>query len=390
MPPGLHAFNSPSALHRIEHCTPSARLGDKFRARFGDKDSPFAFEGTKAHALLELKEQKEIGIINDFKFKAMVDELKSSAPDLEWSRLERATNVALDVIMTHYYEAKRISPDAQMYIEQELNMEQYLKACWGTADNIIVSDDILDVHDYKNGSGIPVSADHNPQMRAYALGAYIMFADLYGFEKIRCTILQPNIDNISVEVLTRQELLDWAEEMGPKLELSYEGKGEYHSGEWCRFCPAKCLCYYRAAEAMRIFDTGMENPGILPDSEIPRILEYADQAEAWIKDIKEYARTRALNGHNWYGFKLVEGRRPPRKWGDEEAAINNLYRAGYTDEQIYTKKLINPGEAEKLLGKTAYNALVSEFVTQADGNPTLVPESDKRIAISIITADDFD
>ena len=134
---------------------------------------------------------------------------------------------------------------------------------------------------------------------------------------------------------------------------------------------------------MQIFDNGMQNPGILPDEEIPRILEVADVAEAWIKDIRDYARAQALKGQHWAGFKLVAGRRPPRKWSDTEAVIDQLSRAGYTDEQIYKpRELINPGEAEKLLGKPAFRAILGQFSVQGDGAPTLVPESDKRLSIN--------
>ena len=72
MPPELHAVLSPSsAIRWAVHCPPSARLGEKFRERFGDAGSPFARRGNKAHALAELKLRKEIGEINDFTFKAM-------------------------------------------------------------------------------------------------------------------------------------------------------------------------------------------------------------------------------------------------------------------------------------------------------------------------------
>ena len=134
---------------------------------------------------------------------------------------------------------------------------------------------------------------------------------------------------------------------------------------------------------MTIFDSGLQTPGILPDEEIPRILEVADIAEAWIKDIREYARSQALKGEHFPGFKLVAGRRPPRKWADVEAVIDQMSRAGYTNEQIYKpREVINPGEAEKLLGKPAFRAILGQFSVQGDGAPVLVPESDKRLSIT--------
>lgn len=134
---------------------------------------------------------------------------------------------------------------------------------------------------------------------------------------------------------------------------------------------------------MTVFKSGLDNPGAIPDSEIPKILEYADIAEAWISDIRAYAKSQALKGQQWAGFKLVAGRRPPRKWTDAEAVIDQLSRAGYTDEQIYKpRELITVGEAEKLLGKPAFRAILGQFSVQGEGAPTLVPESDKRLSIN--------
>jgi hypothetical protein len=360
-------------------CTPSARLEEKLKERFGDKSSPFAEEGTRAHALAELKLQKEIGLINDFSYKTQRAAMTDVDNEMEW-----ATNQYVDIVMQKYYEAKKACPDTQLFIEQRLDFSKWVPKGFGTGDVVIVSDLILDVCDLKYGKGVPVSAEENPQARCYGLGALSAFGDLYGFPRVRNTIIQPRLDSVTEETLTREELVRWAEEeLQPKAELAWEGEGEYNPGDHCRFCAARALCYHRAAKCMQIFDSGMLTPGILPDEEIPRILEVADVAEAWIKDIRDYARSQALKGQTWRGFKLVEGRRPPRKWANTEDVIDQMSRAGYTDEQIYKpRELINPGEAEKLMGKPAFRAILGPLCLQKEGAPTLVPDSDKRLAIN--------
>ena len=55
MPPSLHAVLGASSAHRWLICTPSARLCEKLTSRFGSESSPYAAEGTKAHALAEMK-----------------------------------------------------------------------------------------------------------------------------------------------------------------------------------------------------------------------------------------------------------------------------------------------------------------------------------------------
>lgn len=376
---GVHAILSASSAKRWMSCPPSARLEEKLRDRFGDRSSPFAEEGTRAHALAELKLQKEIGLINDFSYKMQREAMTGVDNEMEW-----ATDRYVDIVMQKYYEAKKSCPDAQIFIEQRLDFSTWVPHGFGTGDVVIVSDMILDVCDLKYGKGVPVIAEGNPQARCYGLGALSAYGDLYAFPKVRNTIIQPRLDSVTEETLTREELLMWAEEdLKPKAELAWAGEGEYDPGDHCRFCAARALCYHRAAKCMQIFDSGMQSPGILPDEEIPRILEVADIAEAWIADIRAYAKAQALKGQQWAGFKLVAGRRPPRKWTDAEAVIDQLSRAGYTDEQIYKpRELITVGEAEKLLGKPAFRAILGQFSVQGEGAPTLVPESDKRLSIN--------
>lgn len=379
MPPSLHAILSASSAKRWMSCPPSARLEEKLRDRFGDRSSPFAEEGSRAHALAELKLRRELGEINKFSFETQRNAMTGVDSEMEW-----ATNLYVDIVMQKYYAAKNACPDAQLLIEQRLDFSRWVPHGFGTGDVVILSDSILEVADLKYGKGIPVQAERNPQARCYGLGALAAHGDLYGFTKICNTIIQPRLDSVTEEVLTREELLRWAEEeLKPKAELAWEGKGEYEPGDHCRFCAARALCYHRAAKCMQVFDSGLQTPGILPDSEIPRILECADVIESWIKDIRAYAQAQALKGQQWAGFKLVQGRRPPRKWTDTEAVVDQLSRAGYTDEQIYKpRELISVGEAEKLLGKPAFRAILGALSSQGEGAPTLVPESDKRLAIN--------
>lgn len=47
--------------------------------------------------------------------------------------------------------------------------------------------------------------------------------------------------------MSKDALLEWADtELTRKAQLAYEGQGEFHCGEWCRFCKAKAECRERA------------------------------------------------------------------------------------------------------------------------------------------------
>jgi len=372
--PGNHALLSPSAAKRWLTCPPSARLNAALTERFGEQSSEFAVEGTTAHTLAELKLRRELGEINKFNYDAQHKLLKGVTPEME-----RNTDIYTDIVLEKYYLAKKDCSDAILMVEVRLDMSPWIPGCFGTADALIVSDSVLEVCDYKNGAGVPVDAVENPQARCYGLGALNEFGEIYNFPIIRNTIIQPRLDSVTSETLTRDQLEEWGEEIKPIAQLAWAGDGEYQTGEHCRFCKAKAICKARVMQSIEIFQTGFEQPGVLPDDMIPGILKVADVAEQWIKDIRAYALTKALGGYKWPGYKLVRGKKPSRAFRSEEEAEEQLIRAGYSKEQYMQTRMKTVAEIEKLLGKKAFGAIMGELVVQGDGNLILTTEDDKRV-----------
>jgi hypothetical protein len=316
--------------------------------------------------------------INDYRYKALRKELGDIPHDME-----QATDSYQDVVMQKFLTARDADPNACIFLEQRLDYSQWVPGGFGTGDCIIVSDSLLEVLDYKNGKGVPVSAEGNPQLRLYGLGALAAFGDLYDFKSVRYTIVQPRLDSITDEMLTREELIKWAEdEVVEKAQLAWKGEGEFHPGEHCRWCAAKAVCSARVAEALKIYQYGFEAPGLLSDDQLPKILSTLDVAEAWIKDIREYAEKQALAGQRIRGWKLVRGKRPNRVWSDKEAVEAQLLRAGYPKDSFTETKLLPVGSIEKTLGKAAFESLLGSLVHQGEGRPILVPEDDKRIEVT--------
>jgi len=397
--PTKHAVLAPSASKRWLTCTPSARLDERLRQRYGERDSADAAEGTKAHALGELKiryavwradkmtaakhgamspeERKAYQGINAARYKALRKELGDIPEDME-----RATDTYADVVMERL-EAHR---GGELFLEQRVSMTDFAPECSGTSDCIIVSNDLLEIIDYKNGRtdgmghrGVPVSAEGNPQLRLYAVGATLRFWPLYEFEAVRYSIVQPNLDSVSREAMTVTELMDWAGQyVYPRARLAFDGKGEFVPGDHCYYCAAKSVCAARAAEALKVFDYGLQGSGELSDAQILDILPRLDAAEEWIKDIRAYTEDRALHGDRIPGYKLVRGRRPGRNWTDADEAKAQLLRSGYGPEQIEETKLKSVAEMEKVIGKKAFSALLAGLVKQDEGKLRLVPESDPR------------
>ena len=387
--PGLHATLSASGAKRWMSCPPSARLEERLRGIFGEKSTPFAEEGTKAHSLAELKLLREKGRlseddgINDFNY----DLRRKALGDIP-KEMDEATDYYAEIIIEKFLTARQSCPDAQLKLEQRLDFSRWVPDGFGTGDAVIVSEELLEVCDLKYGKGVPVFAENNPQARCYGLGALHCYGVLYGFKHVRNTIIQPRLDSVTEEMLTTDELLQWAEtELKPAAELAWKGKGEFNPGDHCKFCAARAICYARATKAMTIFKHGFETPGVIPDDAIPEILAVADTAIDWIKDLQAYALSQALRGQEWPGYKLVRGKRPPRKWVDEEEAKHQLIRAGYEPEVYTETKFKSPSNIEKLVGKQAFEAIFATLITQGDGALTLVPESDKRTEFTSAEAD---
>ena len=373
--PGVHALLSPSASHRWLSCPPSARLHAKLIERLGDQGSEFAAEGTKAHALAELKLRLATNEYNQFRY----DAEKKLIGDIP-REMEMYTDQYVDAVLERLYLATKTTSDARLFIEQKLDMTPWVQACYGTSDAVIVTDSTLEVIDLKYGKGVPVSAVGNSQARLYALGAVNQFGDIYSFTTVRETIIQPRLDSITEETMPVKDLLEWGESIKATAELAYKGQGEYHCGEWCRFCAAKAICKERALTAMTIFENGFaDSPDVIPDENIAGILQVADLAESWLKDIRAYALAQAIKGANFPGYKLVRGRAPARKWKSEDEVIDQMARAGYSKEQYMEQpKLMSVSVLEKSIGRTAFKALLAGQTVQGEAALTLVPETDKR------------
>jgi hypothetical protein len=303
--------------------------------------------------------------------------------------MERATNDYADVVLSKLYEARQVCPDARLFIEQRLDFSHWVPEGFGTGDAVIVSDEVLEVCDLKYGKGVRVSAIENPQARLYGLGALAEFGALYDCSSVRDTIIQPRVldSPVTEETLSREELLLWGGQVQPIAQQAWRGEGEYNPGDWCRFCAARALCAARAAQALRPLTHGFDAPGLIPDEDIPGILAVADTTEAWLRDIRAYAKSQAMRGQQWRGYKLVRGRRGNRAWKADAPVAEALSQAGYREEQYMVSRVKTPGEMEKELGKQAFDDLVGRFVTQAEGALNLAPDSDAREAVSPADAD---
>ena len=361
-----HAVLSASSSERWLNCPPSARLCEAYE----DKGSDYAAEGTDAHALAESRLKQALGIPTE-------DPVES----LTWynAEMEDCAQGYAAYVVELLETAKQTCSDPVVMIEQRVDFSRWVPGGFGTGDCICIAEGLLNIVDLKYGAGIEVSADHNPQMMLYALGALEIFDGIYDIDTVRMTIYQPRKSNISIFEMSKDALLTWADtELTEKARLAYEGQGNFSCGEWCRFCKAKAECRERAIYNLRLAQYDFLNPALLQDEEIADILGRIDALTSWASDVKEYALQQAISGKEWTGWKLVEGR-SNRKYTSEADVAAAVESVGLDP---YERKVLGVTAMQKLLGKTRFEELLSPYIEKPQGKPTLVPESDKRPAMN--------
>ncbi|HOO06263.1 MAG TPA: DUF2800 domain-containing protein [Ruminococcus sp.] len=405
--PDVHALLSASSSKQWLHCPPSVRLQENFP----NESSVYAEEGTFAHEVCEYKVRKYL--------KERVKRPQSEEYDTE--EIEQITDVYAEFVISIIEHMKENGCEPLAFVEERVDYSHIAPSGFGTADMLIIGKDengkgLIHVCDFKTGAGVFVNADHNSQMMLYALGGLAAYGFLYDVEIVRMSIIQPRLDNISTFECSRQELEDWGESIKPIAKLAYEGKGEQHPGDWCRFCRAKPVCKACADEALALCrkdfldldagafdDTAEESdmtapyeadtntavfkqPGLIPISELAEILPTLNRISSWIEAVFAFVSSEAINhGVPIPGYKVVEGR-SKRVFTDTKAVVDVAVQNGYTD--LYKQTLITLTEFEKMMGKKKFNELLGEYVAKPPGKLALVPESDPREPVDLTATPD--
>lgn len=370
-----HALLNASGASRWLNCPPSARLEEQFP----DSTSAAAAEGTLAHALGELKLQKYFTPMSKMTFTKRHNKIK--ADPLYTKEMEDYTAEYLDYIKET---ALRYPSQPTITIEKKVDFSSYAPEGFGTADCILISGDTLHIIDLKYGKGVPVSAEKNPQMRLYALGALKEYDFIYAINKVEMVIFQPRLDNISVDGMEAETLLNWGNAfVKPLADLAYKGEGEFTPGDHCRFCRAKAVCRARSVTNTALEDFKGKLPPVLSNEEVGDLLLKAQDLAKWAEDLKEHALKMCLAGETVPGWKAVEGR-SNRCFTDTDAAFKEITAKGLAKEEVlYIRKPITLTETETLLGKKEFSAALSEFVIKPPGKPTLAKATDKREPLTL-------
>lgn len=371
--PGTHAILSPSAAHRWMNCTAAPRL----ELNAPDNETDYAREGTLAHAYCAQKLKKFLGIDDAEEVK----EIAELNEQYHTGEMDEYTDTYRTIVLEKYNAARAKTKDAMLLVEVRLDFSEYVPDSYGTSDAIIIADGCLEVCDFKYGKGVKVSAEENEQMMIYALGAYLRYSFEYNIDRVRMTIIQPRLDNLSEYEISVYGLLAWAEySLRPKARMAYAGAGPQHPGEWCQFCKVKTTCRALANKCLATAENYPDPKLVSKEDMETRVLPQLATIKTWLAGTEEYSLQQALSGVNYAGFKVVEGR-SVRKITNQDDAAAALSEAGYSKDQIYKpQELRTITDLEKLVGKKAFTAICGGYIVKPAGKPTLVPESDKRPA----------
>lgn len=360
-----HSELGASAAHRWLYCPGSVKaireLGED------EVTTSFMAEGSLAHEIAE---------------RALITKSEISCDDEEMKEYVNAyVKYVIDIGGMQEYERK-------------VDYSEWVPGGYGTADAICITNDTLHVIDLKYGRGVKVEAKENPQLKLYAIGALSERELLQHFNRVVVHICQPRLNHYDSWETAPEHLYEWAKWARERAKIALSDDPPRIPGETqCKWCKAKPTCsavknlaeHVLLTQFENISENGLPDQGDLSDEDIKFILIHRSLIIEWLDSIVELISKRILNGETFEGWKLVSGR-ATRKWADEKEAAELLEQL--IGEKAWEKSLISVARAEKALGKEGKKQITG-LITKKEGSPILVPESDKREAISNVSKEDF-
>lgn len=376
-----HSKFSASAASRWLACPGSMRMSEGLP----NTSSAAADRGTLGHALAEhclINKQDALE----------VDAVGGQAVDED---LQGAVQTYLDLVR---------SRGGQVLAEVKVQYDDVLGVAsgdgFGTSDAVVLlPGSKIEVWDLKLGHRW-VDVNDNPQLMLYACGVVHTLEALgEDVNEVLVGICQPYLsENGSFQVLPRDQLIEWeakfregvtrvkeaeASKLGPtskKWRTLYLNPGE----EQCKYCRANSSCQALADAVDHTVEAAKDDefdvvtaPALIDGAKLLEAYNKIGMLEVFIKAVEGECNRRAHEGQPVAGTKLVLGREGNRKWKDEEETKKAL--TGVIDsETLYTKALISPSQAEKVLKKNKADVDLNSLVVRSAAKPTLVLASDPR------------
>lgn len=419
-----HAHLSPSSAEKWMTCPGALAMEDGIP----DTPSEYSDEGTAAHFLAaHCLESDAHPAASIGKTIGVNDEAFWLLPDSPAARSQFRIDMEMaGHVNTYVQNIKRFAVGGQLLVEQRIPIGQITgeEGAGGTADAVILQGDELQIHDLKYGMGVQVEAEENKQLMIYALGALDEYSLLGEFSQVRLFIHQPRVHHAPSEwVVSVEALREFGKQVTARAkvcDLAFEHRANWLPGgvapgleyltpseKGCKWCKAKADCPALAAFVTEAVGAEFEDLGKTPvkaeealslqvqgdPAILAQKMAACDLIEQWIKAVRAKVESELFAGHEVPGYKLVQGKRGARQWGNATEAEEMLRSMRLKQEEMYDFKLISPTSAEKIFGEKGsapstkrWNKLQA-LITQSDGKPSVAPASDKRPALVIQPAE---
>lgn len=399
-----HAILSASASARWMRCPGSIAMS----AGIKDSAGEAARWGTAAHEMAAWC--LDTGLDGEA-FRGRVIEVEGSSYTVDTKMID-CVQVYVDLI-----NGLVTSTGGQLLVEQKVDYSAVIGVpnSFGTADAIILAGDEILIVDLKTGQrDVDPSS---PQLKMYALGALEEFGLVSDFKTVRLIISQPPKSPkpkeavMSVGALT--SFAEWARKSGMEaaalmdLDKNLIPLESLHAGSHCHdyYCRGRSICpKLRQQVSEAVFQdldalepenaaSACSTRPSVPDepSLLAALYPHLDMIEGWCKEIRATAYEQALEGVELPGLKLVAGKRGSRAWTDKDEAEATLKSMRLKLDEMYKQELQSPTQIEKVLKDSPrkWNK-VKALIEQPEGKPSLVLADDKREALVIAVANDFD
>lgn len=293
-------------------------------------------------------------------------------------------------------------------LEVRVDLSPWWPEQFGTCDAGWVSKNTLFISDYKDGIGIPVSAEGNRQLRIYALGVWHKLGRP-AVKKVIINIDQPRAGGMKFWEITLDELLEFGEEMIRVYNRVQSGNVEFvPTRGGCQWCPVRktargCAAHNRFHAQM--LGLGFLDPTVQPTfidpEQMPRALRFyisshAADIKKWLTELHQQSLNAALSGDPDPGSKAIEGSMGHRYFTDPEAA-EGLLVATLGSDAFVPRKLIGFTEIDnklkpgrKKVGNPEVYESLAEITSRPEGKPKLVPADHPKPEYVKFTADEFD
>lgn len=350
-----------STASRVINCPGSVALVAKMPPK---PSSTYADEGTLLHDAIALI----------FAGK----ETQQSVIGMKYEGIELTQELFDEKLAPALAALEEIDPNNEMefLVETKVSFGDLIPGAFGSTDLMGRLGDRAIVLDWKFGSGVAVSAENNYQGMYYAaaamrtLGCDWVFRDA---KEIEIIIVQPPA--VKRWVTTFDRIKEFERELVLAVKKSADVDAPLNMGSHCRWCAAKPTCPQMTGAVDRVVKSQMQN---IDAANLSRYLEQADLVEQWVSDVRALAFDLLEKDTPVPGYKLV-AKRGARQWVDENKVESEL-KSFIESDLMYTKKIISPAQAEKILKKAKLELPEGLTVSVSSGS-TLARDSDPRPAI---------